>query len=75
VEPFMVMGFERVGADGAVLRVVARARPGGDAARLAREARLRLLQRWKDEGIQTVTEASAERRRAPESAAPGSELG
>src|SRR5262249_37806340 len=29
VEPFAVMGLERVGADGAILRVVARARPGG----------------------------------------------
>lgn len=75
VEPFAVMGFERVGPDGALLRVVARARPGGDAARLAREARLRLLQRWKDEGIQTIAESSADRRRAPDSAPGGPELG
>jgi small conductance mechanosensitive channel len=51
VEPFAVMGIERIGPDGALLRMTARARPGGDAALLAREARLRLLQRWQDEGI------------------------
>lgn len=56
VDPFVVMGFERVGNDGALLRVVARARPGGDAARLSREARLRILQRWKASGILTMGE-------------------
>jgi len=54
LEPFEVMGFERTGADGSTLRIVGRARPGGDAPRLARELRLRLLQRWKDEGIRTA---------------------
>ncbi len=66
VDPFVVMGFERVGADGALLRFVARARPGGDAARLSREARLRLLQRWQEEGIRTVAEPLGERRRGLE---------
>lgn len=70
VEPFSVIGFERVGNDGALLRVVARARPGGDAARLSREARLRLLQRWKDEGIQTPGEAGARSATATEPAPP-----
>ena len=56
VDPFVVLGIERAGPEGTVLRVVARARPGGDAARLAREARLRLLQRWNDAGIRTVAE-------------------
>jgi small conductance mechanosensitive channel len=56
VDPFDVLGFERAGPEGAVLRVVARARPGGDAARLAREARLRLLQRWNEAGIRTGAE-------------------
>jgi len=63
VDPFVVMGLERVGADGSLLRVVARARPGGDAARLAREARLRLLRRWQDAGIHTwITDPAALRR-------------
>jgi small conductance mechanosensitive channel len=56
IEPFAVMGFERAAAEGATLRLVARARPGGDSARLARELRLRLLQRWRDEGIRTAAE-------------------
>jgi small conductance mechanosensitive channel len=56
VDPFVVLGIERAGPEGAVLRLVARARPGGDAARLAREARLRLLQSWSDAGIRTVAE-------------------
>ncbi|HEY6196185.1 MAG TPA: mechanosensitive ion channel domain-containing protein, partial [Candidatus Eisenbacteria bacterium] len=34
VDPFVVMGIERVGPEGAHVRVAARARPGGDAARL-----------------------------------------
>ena len=55
---------------GAVLRVVGRARPGGDAPRLAREARLRLLQRWRDEGIQTNAEVNPTSRRGPEPNAP-----
>lgn len=56
IEPFAVMGLERAGADGSTLRVVARARPGGDAARLGRELRVRLLQRWRAEGIRTALE-------------------
>lgn len=63
VEPFAVVGFERVGTDGALLRIVARALPGGDAARLSREARLRVLQRWKAEGIRTVADPLGDRRR------------
>lgn len=74
VDPFTVIGFERVGPEGATLRIVARARPGGDAARLSREARLRLLQRWKSEGIQAIAEAPAERRRAGEGTLPPPEL-
>ncbi len=66
VEPFAVTGFERAGAEGALLRVVARARPGGDAARLSRELRLRLLQRWKHEGIRTAADTALGRH--PESA-------
>src|SRR5262249_1996432 len=62
VDPFVVMGLERGAADGAILRVGARTRPGGDAARLARGARLRLLQRWKDEGTRTTAEMLIERR-------------
>ncbi len=69
VDPFVVTGFERAGPDGAVLRIVARARPGGDAARLSREARLRLLQRWQAEGIHTILEHPADRRTGSESAA------
>lgn len=64
LEPFEVMGYERIAQDGAQLRMVARARPGGDAARLSREARLRVLQRWKQEGILTMAELAAERRAA-----------
>ena len=72
VEPFVVVGLERVGAEGPVLRVVARARPGGDAARLAREARLRLLRRWLEAGIRTPAGDPATARRAadPAIAAP-----
>ena len=62
VDPFVVVGVERVGTDGAMLRLVARTRPGGDAARLAREARLRLLQRWKTEGIRTSADTMMARR-------------
>jgi len=62
VDPFVIMGLERVGTDAATLRLVARTRPGGDAARLAREARLRLLQRWQEEGIRTAAPLVAERR-------------
>jgi small conductance mechanosensitive channel len=61
LEPFAVLGIERAGPEGAVLRVVARARPGGDAARLAREARLRLLQSWSNAGIRTVAELGTRR--------------
>lgn len=68
VDPFTVMGIERVGPEGAMLRIVARARPGGDAARLAREARLRLLQRWQDAGIRTMAEPGDMRRRAADAA-------
>jgi len=56
VEPIEVIGFERMGPDGVVLRAVARANPGGDAARISRELRLRLLQRWQQEGIRTTAE-------------------
>lgn len=56
VEPLEVIGFERVGPDGVVLRAMGRSHPGGDAARLSRELRLRLLQRWQKEGIRTTTE-------------------
>ena len=56
VEPIEVIGFERVGPDGVLLRAVARANPGGDAARISRELRLRLLQRWQSEGIRTTAE-------------------
>jgi small conductance mechanosensitive channel len=56
VEPIEVIGFERVGPDGVVLRAVGRANPGGDAARLSRELRLRLLQRWQKDGIRTAPE-------------------
>ena len=66
VEPFEVMGFERAGADGAVLRAVGRALPGGDAAKLSRELRLRLLQRWKGAGIRMAAELSPLRRIEPE---------
>jgi small conductance mechanosensitive channel len=69
VDPFVVLGIERAGPEGAVLRVVARARPGGDAARLAREARLRLLQNWGDAGIRTVSELGL-RPLAPQAAPP-----
>ena len=62
LEPFEVMGFERASADGAVLRAMGRALPGGDAARLSRELRLRLLQRWKDAGIRTAVELAPMRR-------------
>jgi small-conductance mechanosensitive channel len=64
LEPFTVVGLERTGPEGATVRVVARARPGGDAARLAREMRLRLLQRWKDSGIRTIAEPWPDRRPA-----------
>ncbi len=70
VDPFVVMGLERIGVEGAVLRVVGRAKPGGDAARLSREARLRLLQRWKDAGIQTMAESPSAARRGAEPAPP-----
>src|SRR5262249_3240774 len=80
VDPFVVMGLERVGSDGAMLRMVARTRPGGDAARLSREARLRLLQRWQEAGIHTATplvagsRAAAEPLRGAESLPPGSDV-
>jgi small conductance mechanosensitive channel len=66
LEPFEVMGFERSGAEGSTLRIVGRARPGGDAPRLARELRLRLLQRWKDVGIRTALELPAAALALPE---------
>ena len=62
VEPFEVTGFESAGTDGVLLRAVARALPGGDAARLSRELRLRLLQRWKADGIRTALELAPVRR-------------
>ena len=74
VDPFVVMGLERVGPDAAVLRMVARTRPGGDAARLSREARLRLLQRWKEAGIHTATPPAAGRRPDPEPLRPAESL-
>ena len=70
VDPFAVMGVERVGPEGAMLRIVGRARAGGDAARLAREARLRLLQRWTGEGIRTAMEPVAGFPRGAADAAP-----
>lgn len=68
VEPIEVIGFERVGPDGVMLRAVARANPGGDAARISRELRLRLLQRWQQEGIRTTAEPAI--LRWPESPQP-----
>ena len=70
LEPFEVMGFERSGAEGSTLRVVGRARPGGDASRLSRELRLRLLQRWKNVGIRTALDLYGVGRSAPEPAPP-----
>ena len=70
LEPFEVMGFERSGAEGSTLRVVGRARPGGDAPRLSRELRLRLLQRWKNVGIRTAVDLYGMGRGAPEPAPP-----
>ena len=70
LEPFEVMGFERSGAEGSTLRVVGRARPGGDAPRLSRELRLRLLQRWKNVGIRTAVDLYGMGRNATEPAPP-----
>jgi moderate conductance mechanosensitive channel len=70
VEPLEVIGFERVGPDGVVLRAVGRAHPGGDAARLSRELRLRLLQRWQREGIRTAPEPPIAMRPPEPPAAP-----
>ena len=70
LEPFEVMGFERSGTDGSTLRIVGRARPGGDAPRLARELRLRVLQRWQEAGIRTAAELLTASRPAPEPAPP-----
>jgi hypothetical protein len=55
-EPFEVRGFERAAPEGSTLRVVARAHNTDAAARLAREARLRVLQRWNEAGIRTAAE-------------------
>lgn len=74
VDPLAVVGFERVGPEGAMLRIVARARPGGDAARLSREARLRLLQRWQAAGIHTIADLAADRRRMAEAPPPAPEV-
>jgi small conductance mechanosensitive channel len=70
LEPFEVMGFERTGADGSTMRIVGRARPGGDAPRLSRELRLRVLQRWKDGGIRTALDPLVASRPAPAPAPP-----
>jgi small conductance mechanosensitive channel len=73
LEPFTVMGFEGATAQGTTLRLVARARPGGDSAQLARELRLRLLQRWREEGIRTAPEPGPVRAASVASPGPAAE--
>ncbi len=68
LEPFTTLGFDRVSPEGSTLRLVARARPGGDAARLARELRLRVLERWRAEGIRTAADPPGSRAGPPPAA-------
>ena len=51
VEPMVVQGFDRIGAEGAVLRLTARALPGAEAVALTRDVRLRALQRLSEAGL------------------------
>jgi small conductance mechanosensitive channel len=51
LEPPQVVGIERIGPEGAVLRVVARTRPGAGAALVAREMRRLALQRLREAGL------------------------
>ena len=64
LEPIHVWGIERLGADGVVIRLVVRARPGGVVAEAARELRRRVHHALAEAGIQypsaTATAAATE---------------
>lgn len=53
-QPMTAVGIERVGLDGAVVRLSARAHAGGPSAELARETRRIALTRLRDAGIRIV---------------------
>jgi small conductance mechanosensitive channel len=53
LDPVEVPGIERVGPEGTVLRLQARTRPGADGPLVARELRLRLLQRLTEAGVRS----------------------
>jgi small conductance mechanosensitive channel len=52
LEPVHVWGIERLGADAVVIRLVVRARPGGDVAEAARELRRRVHHALARAGVQ-----------------------
>ena len=55
LDPLELAGIERIGPEGASLRMVARTRPGADGPLVARELRLRLLNALAEAGVRLVT--------------------
>ncbi|MCC6650310.1 MAG: mechanosensitive ion channel family protein [Candidatus Eisenbacteria bacterium] len=60
LEPLGVLGIERVGPEGAVLRMMARALPGAAAFDVSREARRRLMARLREAGVRVASGAEVE---------------
>lgn len=60
LEPLKVLGIERVGPEGATVKLVGRTRPGAAAFDLSREARRRLLARLRGTGVRVASGAEVE---------------
>ena len=60
LEPLKVLGIERVGPEGATVKLVGRTRPGAAAFELSREARRRLLARLRGTGVRVASGAEVE---------------
>ncbi|MBI5170214.1 MAG: mechanosensitive ion channel family protein [Candidatus Eisenbacteria bacterium] len=60
LESLKVLGIERVGPEGATVKLVGRTRPGAAAFELSREARRRLLARLREAGVRVASGAEVE---------------
>ena len=70
LEPLRVLGIERIGPEGATVRLVGRTRPGAAAFEVSREARRRILASLRDSGVRVASGAEVEYVSASRSAPP-----
>ncbi len=70
LEPLTLLGIERIGPEGATVKLVGRTRPGAASFEVAREARRRMLSRLRDSGVRVASGAEVEYVSAARSAPP-----